>query len=58
MKEGVHFKPKSIFYKLKELSSILRILSPGPDNYYLDSFFGKKDKLFLKIYLSKVALIE
>lgn len=33
-KEGVvHYKPKSIFYELKELSSILRILSLDPDNH-------------------------
>lgn len=60
-KEGVvHFKPKSIFFKLKELSSVLRILSPGPDNHH-PGFLSCKESstsYFFKIYLLKVALME
>lgn len=60
-KEGVvHYKPKSVFYKLKELSSVLRILSPGPNNHHAGFLSWKESKtsFFFKIYLLKVALMK
>ena len=52
----VYYKPKSIFYKLKELSSVLKILSLDPDNRHPTflSWKESEESYLLKAYLFKM----